>query len=375
MKFTTRGWGLLSTALLVGSLATLLAADWLITMTATLLIAPLCCLLSVLLLQRRVKYTLHVEDRVAAPGPVMASLGATPKHGWARSRTITPLLDEHPQGSYSLETLRTPSFINIEMDVVPRGRHTLGPTRETFYDPFGLVRRERMCVEQVGFLVWPETVEVPTENIAATVEVAATTARRGMEEFSNIRPYTAGDDPRRIHWRSSARRTTLQVRETADSTRPEILLLLSGVMAADEFETAVSVIASLYTAFCAAGADVSVVVVETDGVQTLSAALTQPEVFDELAVLSAEKLALDNEMLASMLDVHRPCILVCDAGTLSIAAGAASCTFAIDSTSDLLRTGPGVALLRSLSDLPAAAHDLLGAELTSTRSSRRSGKL
>jgi hypothetical protein len=128
MKFTTRGWGLLSTALLVGSLATLLAADWLITMTATLLIAPLCCLLSVLLLQRRVKYTLHVEDRVAAPGPVMASLGATPKHGWARSRTITPLLDEHPQGSYSLETLRTPSFINIEMDVV--ARDSRGANRE-----------------------------------------------------------------------------------------------------------------------------------------------------------------------------------------------------------------------------------------------------
>jgi len=86
--------------------------------------------------------------------------------------------------------------------------------------------------------------------------------RRGRgTELYNLRGYRMGDDPRLIHWRSSAKTQTLMVRELEAETTEDTQLLLVGTGArdADALEAALSDAASLATHLIRAGAGVELV--------------------------------------------------------------------------------------------------------------------
>ncbi|MGL4422089.1 MAG: DUF58 domain-containing protein, partial [Gemmataceae bacterium] len=76
-------------------------------------------------------------------------------------------------------------------------------------------------------------------------------------DVQGVRPYRAGDSPRDIHWRTTARRNTLMVREY-DSTQPlELILLVEPYLPAnpmtrdlEQFEAALSLAATLFWAWC-----------------------------------------------------------------------------------------------------------------------------
>ena len=74
--------------------------------------------------------------------------------------------------------------------------------------------------------------------------------------FSSLREYEPGDDPRRIHWRSTARTGTLMVRELIDTTEPTTTIVLdtrTAAMTPGAFEHAVEVAASVAHAAVLAG--------------------------------------------------------------------------------------------------------------------------
>jgi uncharacterized protein (DUF58 family) len=74
------------------------------------------------------------------------------------------------------------------------------------------------------------------------------TAHLGTVTFSSLREYAPGDDPRRIHWRSTARLGTLIVREHIDTSEPTTTVMLDTrpeVFDAGAFEEAVQVAASV----------------------------------------------------------------------------------------------------------------------------------
>ena len=54
----------------------------------------------------------------------------------------------------------------------------------------------------------------------------ADTAPRGTVTFSSLREYVPGDDPRQIHWRSTARTGRLMVREHVDTSEPTVAVVL-----------------------------------------------------------------------------------------------------------------------------------------------------
>jgi len=73
----------------------------------------------------------------------------------------------------------------------------------------------------------------------------------GGTDLVGMREYAPGDDLRRIHWSTSARRGTLMVREDADPSAPHLTVLLDDRAAGysgDGFEEAVDVAASLLAA-------------------------------------------------------------------------------------------------------------------------------
>ncbi|MCU7891637.1 MAG: DUF58 domain-containing protein [Candidatus Thiodiazotropha sp. (ex Ustalcina ferruginea)] len=74
----------------------------------------------------------------------------------------------------------------------------------------------------------------------------------GHDEFATVREYTHGDGLRNIHWRASARRQQLVVKEYERSDRPVLLVVLDcrpgfnqGEGARSTFEYAISIAASM----------------------------------------------------------------------------------------------------------------------------------
>ncbi|MBI2898561.1 MAG: DUF58 domain-containing protein [Planctomycetes bacterium] len=99
-----------------------------------------------------------------------------------------------------------------------RGRFTLGPVRVTISDPLGLFRRERTVAALSEIVVYPKTFpirDLGIREIQETSLVGAANPRRSGSSplFYGTREYQAGDNPRRIHWRASARWGRLVLKE------------------------------------------------------------------------------------------------------------------------------------------------------------------
>lgn len=104
-----------------------------------------------------------------------------------------------------------------------RGIHAFGPARLRTSDVFGLATREEAMAGEQLLLVYPEIVALDDLGISPADPFGdARSHRLVLEdplEVAGIRPYVAGDPPRRLHWRASARSGTLLSRcfeRTAD---------------------------------------------------------------------------------------------------------------------------------------------------------------
>ncbi|WP_129783306.1 DUF58 domain-containing protein [Promicromonospora panici] len=160
--------------------------------------------------------------------------------------------------------------ITVHYSLTPtrRGRWSLGPLLTTRTDVFGLVRATQPLGAATHVPVWPRTVElaVRTRSVG-DVDHSATGARLQSSDDSVLREYVAGDDPRRVHWASAARRGQLMVRaDESAGVRPVTVLLDRSLLphwqdagglrrpaAVDDGEWAVELAASIATSFLEAG--------------------------------------------------------------------------------------------------------------------------
>lgn len=132
-----------------------------------------------------------------------------------------------------------------------RGRMPLGPLTVERSDPFGLFRRSHERTGEDLLWVLPRIHPMramPVGLVTDHDDPVDERLQRGTLAFSTLRDYTPGDDPRRIHWRSTARRGTLVVREHMDAAEPAstsiVLDTRAGAHDGDSFEHAVEVAAS-----------------------------------------------------------------------------------------------------------------------------------
>jgi uncharacterized protein (DUF58 family) len=141
-----------------------------------------------------------------------------------------------------------------------RGRHRLPAVWITTRFPFGLFVWREQAVAEPEVLVFPAVDPVPPERLrrhGGFGQIA--THRRGRgDDLYNLRPYRAGDDPRLIHWRSSAKTPERMVRELAEDAARDVRLILTGEPHHDaaRLERAVSEVASLAVHFLRAGVGV-----------------------------------------------------------------------------------------------------------------------
>ena len=132
-----------------------------------------------------------------------------------------------------------------------RGIHRLAGLRLSTRFPFGLLRRSIDVELPVELLVYPAL--VPVADLALHAEVSslgeaqgAVRARSG--EFHGLRELRSGDDPRDVHWRTSARRGRPFVREFEEEAARSLVIVLETAVDEDAgpaFENAVSHAASL----------------------------------------------------------------------------------------------------------------------------------
>ncbi|MCA9919835.1 MAG: DUF58 domain-containing protein [Anaerolineales bacterium] len=98
-----------------------------------------------------------------------------------------------------------------------RGRYQLGPIRLTSSDPFGLFPMQRDLVPTTNVVIYPLTFEIHQFALPLGVLPGGDALRRRTHyvttNASGVRDYAPGDSFSRIHWRSTARRDRLIVKE------------------------------------------------------------------------------------------------------------------------------------------------------------------
>jgi uncharacterized protein (DUF58 family) len=113
-----------------------------------------------------------------------------------------------------------------------RGRYRLGPARLTARFPLGIVERGHMYALPGEILVYPRLGRLSSrwmrEHFLASDLVERRELRQGAfdDEFHRIREYRWGDNPRAIHWRSSARHNALMIREYHQSRDLNLVVMV-----------------------------------------------------------------------------------------------------------------------------------------------------
>ncbi|GAA3011660.1 DUF58 domain-containing protein [Streptosporangium longisporum] len=137
-----------------------------------------------------------------------------------------------------------------------RGRFTIGPLAIRISDPFGLVELTRAFTITDTLVVTPQVVALPHVRLAGEWSGGGESRTRSVAAAGDDdvapREYRQGDDLRRVHWRSTARRGELMVRREEQQWQSRGALLLDtrryahrGEGPRSSFEAAVSAAASI----------------------------------------------------------------------------------------------------------------------------------
>jgi uncharacterized protein (DUF58 family) len=117
-----------------------------------------------------------------------------------------------------------------------RGRYRLGPLTLTSGDPFGLFQVSRRLAHMANVVIYPSTVELPDFALPLGLLPGGDALRRRTHyvtaNASTVRDYAPGDSFNRIHWRSTARRDRLMVKEFELDPQADVWLFLDGERAA-----------------------------------------------------------------------------------------------------------------------------------------------
>jgi uncharacterized protein (DUF58 family) len=118
----------------------------------------------------------------------------------------------------------------VELKRVPRGRYALEEAHAVLEDPFGFERTSLELPAQNALLVLPRIVDIETpfsESGPRAHDGRRLLLRRpsGFDVHS-VREYEEGESLRKVHWRSTARRGRLMVKELQDEPRDEVAIVL-----------------------------------------------------------------------------------------------------------------------------------------------------
>lgn len=186
--------------------------------------------------------------RVRLAGLRFAEQAATDLSGGAPLRARVRRSPQHVSVTYAVQAGR-------------RGRWPLGPLVVSRTDPFGVARTSATLGAGAEVEVWPRVVPLPAPSdvLVGEPDRVALGARTPSTDDASLREYHVGDDLRRVHWRSSARRGSLMVRSDERAGMRPVSVLLDLPSRGEHLEWTVSLAASMALAMLEGGHPVRLV--------------------------------------------------------------------------------------------------------------------
>lgn len=136
--------------------------------------------------------------------------------------------DRHPRRQLRLHRHDGTTDVEIEFDTARRVVRRHGPLVAVRVDPFGISHRVLDRAGEVHLVVTPRLGTVDDDlrvwNPGDDWEAPRSVRKTHLSE--QLREYVVGDEPRRIHWRSSARAGKLMVRERIGTESRDTLVFL-----------------------------------------------------------------------------------------------------------------------------------------------------
>lgn len=169
----------------------------------------------------------------------------------ARPSTLAPRTALATGGSFAtLIPGRGQQRIGYTLVLRRRGIYRFGETRLETVAPLGFFHSSQSRTLPGRMVVYPRLGEISRaffdEMEKVLQDIRRTRPSRAEEEFRGLREYRRGDNPKWIHWRSSARAQTMLVKEFEEPQARRVLLLLDtnlqqlGAQRFAAFETAIS---------------------------------------------------------------------------------------------------------------------------------------
>lgn len=151
-----------------------------------------------------------------------------------------PVLDAYTTRAAAQERMVFPSVLGIwayqrvrrrhHVRCIHRGAWRLGPLRVRITDPFAMLTREEVVQDNRYLIVYPLVAPIERFSLPAQSPFGEQKSPvRLLEDplrVAGIRPYEYGDEPRRIHWKATARAAALQSKVYDPATRHTLVLFL-----------------------------------------------------------------------------------------------------------------------------------------------------
>lgn len=271
--FSARGVGLGTAGLVFGALGVGLATPILVYcgvfMLSVFAVSCVWMLLSVNTFTSRFPYA----RREVTPHPLTAgvpgSVAVTIQSDGTRSgrwrRAVTQSLDIREQAAAELtggmgtkaSVARTQTALTLTYSLLPvrRGRWPLGPALVHTADPFGVLWADTAVGDAELIPVWPAVVDLSgtAGALLGHADRIVLGARTPSPDDASLRDYREGDDLRRVHWASSARRGTMLVRSDERAGRRPATVLLDLPRESDALEWSISAAASIALSVLSSG--------------------------------------------------------------------------------------------------------------------------
>ena len=161
----------------------------------------------------------------------------------------------------SLTTTRHSLTLTYTVQPKLRGRWLVGPALAKVSDPLGVSWADVTMGQPQSVPVRPHTQGLSTNGsgmIGDSIR-AVRGARTPSSDDSALRDYRSGDDPRRVHWPSSARKGTLVVRSDEHAGQRPATIIMNPPMQTELAEHVISAAGSIALAIIRSGHPVHVV--------------------------------------------------------------------------------------------------------------------
>jgi len=135
-----------------------------------------------------------------------------------------------PQTTSGMRVKGRDAALSYTATAARRGIRDIGPLTVVATDPFGLARRRHTIGRALPLTITPALVDLgpladQSGDLGGGMHAATDQLGQGSDNLIP-RHYVPGDSRRRIHWRASAHRDELMVRQEEQETTPEAVVVL-----------------------------------------------------------------------------------------------------------------------------------------------------